>query len=55
MKIFILDQEGGFGGYKNFDGGDVEENVDLHDVKMGLLGFKIFLVATLKNMSIFTT
>ena len=51
MKIFILDQEGGFGGYKNFDGGDVEENVDLHNVKMGSLGFKIFPVAMLKNMS----
>ena len=34
-------------------GGDVEENVDFHNVQMGSLGFKKFPVAKLKKMSIF--
>ena len=48
-----MDQESGFGGYKIFDGGDVEEHDDFHTVKMSSLGFTIFPVAMLKNMPIF--
>ena len=54
MNIGIFRPGKWFGSYKHFDGDDVEEHVDFHNVKMGTLGFKIFQTTMLKNMSIFT-
>ena len=52
-KMSISGSKNGFTWVQNMSGGNVEEHVDFHNVKMASLGFKKFRGAMLMKMAIF--